>query len=143
MFPTLKVRVSGLVPSKTYLFALEIVPFDDKRYRYVYGNSSWMIAGAGDPAPNQGSSSLVPPGCGSSNTAFVHGDSPSTGEFWQSQTLISFDKLKLTNNRSSIMQGQTTLNSMHKYLPRIHIKEVDLDTSPIFSNRDKVTTGKR
>ena len=36
MFPTLKVRISGLDPDQNYLFCLEIVPFDDKRYRYVY-----------------------------------------------------------------------------------------------------------
>ncbi len=36
MFPTLKIRVAGLDPKEMYLFFLEIVPFDDKRYRYVY-----------------------------------------------------------------------------------------------------------
>ncbi len=36
MFPTLKIRVSGLDPDKAYAVFLEIVPFDDKRYRYVY-----------------------------------------------------------------------------------------------------------
>lgn len=71
-----------------------------------------MIAGAGDPPP-------------SSVNIFLHGDSPSSGEYWESQSLISFDKLKLTNNRSSIMHGQICLHSMHKYVPRIHIKELD------------------
>ena len=122
MFPTLKIRVRGLDPAKNYLFALEIVPFDDKRYRYVYHSSQWMIAGAGDPPPN------------SVNT-FLHGDSPSSGEFWESQSMISFDKLKLTNNRSSIMQGQTCLHSMHKYLPKVHIKQIDAE-------KQSVSTGK-
>jgi hypothetical protein len=36
MFPTLKIRVSGLDPKEQYAFILQIVPFDDKRYRYVY-----------------------------------------------------------------------------------------------------------
>ena len=39
MFPTLKVRVSGLDPAEQYLIFLQIVPFDDKRYRYVYHRS--------------------------------------------------------------------------------------------------------
>jgi len=135
MFPTLKVRVSGLDPTKTYIFALEIVPFDDKRYRYVYHSSQWMIAGAGDPPP---ATQAAQAGTGSSGgtasvNTFLHGDSPSSGEFWQSQSLISFDKLKLTNNRASIMQGQTCLHSMHKYLPKIHIKEID-ESSPLFQD---------
>ena len=68
-----------------------------------------MVAGAGDPPPNP-------------NT-FLHGDSPSTGNSWNStQNVISFDKMKLTNNRASIMQGQICLHSMHKYQPKIHIQ---------------------
>jgi hypothetical protein len=36
MFPTLKVRVSGLQQKKFYAICLQITPYDDKRYRYVY-----------------------------------------------------------------------------------------------------------
>ena len=36
MFPTVKVRLSGLEPTATYIVFLDIVPVDDKRYRYVY-----------------------------------------------------------------------------------------------------------
>ena len=71
-----------------------------------------MVAGAGDPPPNP-------------NT-FLHGDSPSSGNAWNStQNVISFDKMKLTNNRASIMQGQICLHSMHKYQPKIHIQTID------------------
>ena len=74
-----------------------------------FSSSQWMVAGAGDPPPNP-------------NT-FLHGDSPSTGNSWNStQNVISFDKMKLTNNRASIMQGQICLHSMHKYQPKIHIQ---------------------
>eukprot|EP00095_Tigriopus_kingsejongensis_P008857 maker-scaffold15_size728074-snap-gene-4.18 protein:Tk08857 transcript:maker-scaffold15_size728074-snap-gene-4.18-mRNA-1 annotation:"t-box transcription factor tbx18 isoform x1" len=113
MFPTLKVRLSGLIPSQSYMVFLDLVPYDDKRYRYVYHSSQWMIAGAGDPHP-------------SPNT-FIHGDSPSAGSMWESQGAISFDKLKLTNNRSSIIQGQICLHSMHKYIPRIHVQPLSAD----------------
>ena len=81
---------------------------------FSFCSSQWMVAGAGDPPPNP-------------NT-FLHGDSPSTGSNWNStQNVISFDKMKLTNNRASIMQGQICLHSMHKYQPKIHIQELDKD----------------
>lgn len=76
-------------------------------------SSQWMVAGAGDPQP--------------SPSTFVHGDSPASGNMWESQGVISFDKLKLTNNRSSIVQGQICLHSMHKYIPRIHIQPLSAD----------------
>ena len=84
-----------------------------------------MVAGAGDPhlSPN----------------LFVQGDSISLGQHWESQGAISFDKLKLTNNRSmtssnsssssSPSNPQICLHSMHKYLPKIHVQEVSIDTS--------------
>jgi len=36
MFPTVKVRLSGLESTATYIVFLDMVPVDDKRYRYVY-----------------------------------------------------------------------------------------------------------
>ncbi len=64
-----------------------------------------MVAGAGDPH--------------SSPNVFVHGDSPATGAAWcggggggasseggSSSNIVTFDKLKLTNNRSSLVAGQ-------------------------------------
>ena len=59
-----------------------------------------MVAGAGDPLP--------------SNNLFLHGDSPALGEMLMSQGSIIFDKLKVTNNRCTIIQGQICLHSMHK-----------------------------
>ena len=71
-----------------------------------------MVAGAGDPPPNP--------------NKFLHGDSPSSGNAWNStQNVISFDKMKLTNNRATIMQGQICLHSMHKYQPKLHIQPLD------------------
>lgn len=64
-----------------------------------------MVAGAGDPLP--------------SSSLFLHGDSPSLGEMWCAQGSVVFDKLKLTNNRCTIIQGQICLHSMHKYLPKV------------------------
>ena len=77
---------------------------------------------------------------------YIHPDSPATGEQWM-QKVVSFHKLKLTNNisdkqglvsekvlknHSKIFENhpkfsmfffifQTILNSMHKYQPRFHL----------------------
>lgn len=51
--------------------------------RYVYHSSKWMVAGNAD--------SPVPP------RVYIHPDSPASGETWMRQ-VVSFDKLKLTNN---------------------------------------------
>merc|ERR1712037_506145 len=78
-----------------------------------YHSSKWMVAGAGDPLP--------------SSSLFVHGDSPCLGEMWSAQGSIVFDKFKLTNNRCTIIQGQTCLHSMHKYLPKVLVVPLSTD----------------
>uniref|UniRef100_A0A674J5Y1 T-box transcription factor 18 n=1 Tax=Terrapene triunguis TaxID=2587831 RepID=A0A674J5Y1_9SAUR len=83
MFPAMRVKISGLDPHQQYYIAMDIVPVDNKRYRYVYHSSKWMVAGNAD--------SPVPP------RVYIHPDSPASGETWMRQ-VISFDKLKLTNN---------------------------------------------
>ncbi|KAJ9591739.1 hypothetical protein L9F63_001675, partial [Diploptera punctata] len=117
MFPTVKVRLTGLDPAASYIVFLDIIPVDDKRYRYVYHSSQWMVAGSGDPP--------LP------HNLYVHPDSPATGQLWMAQGVVAFDKLKLTNNRKPLVRGQVSLHSMHKYLPRVHILQTkDLDTPP-------------
>ncbi|XP_029417583.1 T-box transcription factor TBX18 isoform X2 [Nannospalax galili] len=88
-----------------------------KAGRYVYHSSKWMVAGNAD--------SPVPP------RVYIHPDSPASGETWMRQ-VISFDKLKLTNNELDD-QGHIILHSMHKYQPRVHIirKDCGEDLSPI------------
>ncbi|UYV63303.1 hypothetical protein LAZ67_2003694 [Cordylochernes scorpioides] len=119
MFPALKVRISGLEPEAMYSVWVEISPVDSHRYRYVYNrgwnsednhdiqypyklqwissndlcdSSQWMVAGSGDPP--------------SLNSTFPHPDSPAPGHHWMSQ-VVSFDRLKLTNNKQALGQGQT------------------------------------
>jgi hypothetical protein len=84
MFPTFQVRVVGLDPQICYMMMMDFVPVDDKRYRYAFHTSSWVVAGKADP--------ISPP------RIHVHPDSPANGSTWMKQT-ISFDKLKLTNNQ--------------------------------------------
>ncbi|KAI5724903.1 hypothetical protein M8J77_008557 [Diaphorina citri] len=105
MFPTFQVRLFNLDPDAEYMLMMDFVPVDDKRYRYAFHSSSWVVAGKADP--------ISPP------RIHVHPDSPASGAQWSKQ-VVSFDKLKLTNNQLDD-NGHIILNSMHKYQPRFHV----------------------
>ena len=83
MFPTFQVRLQGLDPSAKYILMMDFIPVDDKRYRYAFHSSKWLVAGKADAS--------VP------GRVHIHPDSPCTGQQWMKQ-IVSFDKLKLTNN---------------------------------------------
>lgn len=105
MFPSLRVSVSGLDSSSKYVMVIDIVPVDDNRYKYH--NCEWIVSGKAE-------AHFVGRG-------YLHPDSPLTGSQWAKQ-IISFHKLKLTNNPFD-RAGHIILNSMHKYVPRLHIIE--------------------
>ncbi|MFH4983260.1 hypothetical protein AB6A40_009969 [Gnathostoma spinigerum] len=105
MFPTMKLSVCGCDPDALYYVLLDVVPVDNKRYRYIYNKSSWLTAGKAEPAPRI--------------RLYMHPDSPFTGEQLSKQ-VVSFEKAKLTNNEVD-KTGHLILNSMHKYQPRVHI----------------------
>ncbi|XP_023249149.1 T-box transcription factor TBX22-like, partial [Seriola lalandi dorsalis] len=84
MFPSVRVKVRNLDPCQQYYIAMDVMPVDSKRYRYVYHSSQWMVAGNTDH-------SCISP------RLYVHPDSPCAGETWMRQ-VISFDRVKLTNN---------------------------------------------
>ncbi|XP_034935664.1 optomotor-blind protein-like isoform X2 [Chelonus insularis] len=106
MFPAFKVRVSGLDKKASYILLMDIAASDE--YRYKFHNSRWMVAGKADPEMPK--------------RMYIHPDSPSSGEQWM-QKVVSFHKLKLTNNMSDKhgYVSTTILNSMHKYQPRFHL----------------------
>ncbi|NWX49900.1 TBX5 factor, partial [Steatornis caripensis] len=81
MFPSYKVKVTGLNPKTKYILLMDIVPADDHRYKFA--DNKWSVTGKAEPAM---------PG-----RLYVHPDSPATGAHWMRQ-LVSFQKLKLTNN---------------------------------------------
>lgn len=81
---SMKCRLFGLDPNTDYLLVMDFVPCDDKRYRYAFHSSAWVVAGRADP--------VSPP------RIHVHPDSPASGAHWMKQP-VSFDKLKLTNNQ--------------------------------------------
>jgi len=109
MFPTFQVKLYGMDPMGDYMLMMDFVPVDDKRYRYAFHSSSWVIAGKADPN--------MPP------RIHVHPDSPAKGAQWMKQ-VVSFDKLKLTNNQLDD-NGHIILNSMHRYQPRFHVVYVN------------------
>ncbi|NXI81679.1 TBX10 factor, partial [Rhipidura dahli] len=109
MFPTFQVKLSGLDPLADYVLLMDFIPLDDKRYRYAFHSSSWLVAGRAEPAA---------PG-----RVHFHPDSPAKGAQWMRQ-IVSFDKLKLTNNLLDD-NGHIILNSMHRYQPRFHVVFVD------------------
>ncbi|KTG32054.1 hypothetical protein cypCar_00021653 [Cyprinus carpio] len=107
MFPSFKVKVTGLNPKTKYILLMDVVPADEHRYKFA--DNKWSVTGKAEPAM---------PG-----RLYVHPDSPATGTHWMRQ-LVSFQKLKLTNNHLDPF-GHIILNSMHKYQPRIHIVKAD------------------
>lgn len=106
MFPPFKVRLTGLDKRAKYIMLMDIVAADDCRYKFH--NSRWLMAGKADPD--------------SPKRMYIHPDSPMTGDQWM-QKLVSFHKLKLTNNVTD--KRYTILNSMHKYQPRFHLVRAD------------------
>ena len=103
MFPAMRIKVTGMDPKAQYILILDVVPVDNKRYRYAYHSYKWMVAGNADaPMPGR---------------VYIHPDSPATGEEWMRQ-VISFDKVKLTNNELD-QQGHVSFKRAHYFLNTI------------------------
>ncbi|XP_048124670.1 T-box transcription factor TBX5-like [Alosa alosa] len=107
MFPSYKIRVTGLNPRAKYILLIDIIPMDSHRYKFA--DNKWSVSGKAEPA-------IL-------GRLYVHPDSPASGAHWTRQ-LVSFHKLKLTNNHLDPF-GHIILNSMHKYQPRLHIIKAD------------------
>uniref|UniRef100_A0A8C0ABZ6 T-box transcription factor 10 n=1 Tax=Bos mutus grunniens TaxID=30521 RepID=A0A8C0ABZ6_BOSMU len=98
--PTFQVKILGMDSLADYALLMDFVPLDDKRYRYAFHSSAWLVAGKADP-PH-------PAACTSTRLT-------GQGREWMRQ-IVSFDKLKLTNNLLD-ENGHIILNSMHRYQP--------------------------
>ena len=87
MFPTVRCSFANLdlEPGTKYLILLDIVPCDNKRYRYAYHRSQWLVAGKADPAPQ--------------HRLYPHPDGPFSLDQLRKQ-VTSFEKVKITNNES-------------------------------------------
>ncbi|CAI9551644.1 unnamed protein product [Staurois parvus] len=110
MFPYCRYWVSGMDPYQKYILAMDITPLDTHKYKW---NGKWWEPG-GKAEPHV------------LGRAFIHPESPSTGQYWMHQP-VSFYKLKLTNNILD-QEGHIILHSMHRYLPRLHVIPADKAT---------------
>ena len=114
MFPTIRVSFNGLDPDTKYAVLMDVVPVDNKRYRYAYHRSSWLVAGKADPP--------LP------TRLYMHPDSPFSGEQLVKQT-VSFEKVKLTNNmldKNSHVSAVRTPNTFYHYFILFGIAYVDV-----------------
>ena len=69
MFPTIRCSFSGFQDflfGQKFAIVLDVVPCDNKRYRYAYHRSSWLVAGKADPPPPK--------------RQYLHPDSPFTNK---------------------------------------------------------------
>lgn len=82
-----------------YQVLMDILPYDNKRYRYAYHKSSWQQAGKADPP--------------SPTKLFLHPDGPFTLDQLKRQ-VISFEKIKLTNNDGN-KHGYVSMSGRHGY----------------------------
>ena len=121
MFPTLQYMVKGLDPCAKYNVFVDMVLVESSSLKFQAGK--WICCGtsSGQTPINE---------MGSKGKVYLHPDSPNTGAFWAKNEIV-FGKLKLTNNKLN-PDGHILLQSMHKYLPRLHIspalsKNVELD----------------
>ena len=110
MFPTIRLKFSGLKESAKYVVMIEMQPVDEKRYRYSYQKSSWIPAGKMTKcrqftsdcvlndavAPNEVTPNEVF-ACSAARRIYMHPSSPMSGSQLNNLSL-AFDKLKLTNN---------------------------------------------
>lgn len=102
-----------------YHVIVDTIPLNDKRYRYAYHKSAWLIAGKSEEKLNY--------------TAAIHHDGPFTQDKI-SEVLLSFDKIKLTNSEHHTKNGFILLTSMHRYVPRVHLVKIK-KSDPIFNDK--------
>lgn len=129
MFPTLQYKITGLEPEKKYNVFVDIVQVDPNTWKFQ-GNR-WMPCGpslnnqqnsstSSNSSSTSTSSSPTSTKSGQQHRIYLHPDSPNTGTHWMKNE-IAFSKIKLTNNRAAPGDGHILLNSMHRYMPRLHV----------------------
>ncbi|KAH6932693.1 hypothetical protein HPB50_008738 [Hyalomma asiaticum] len=106
MFPVMRVVVSGMDPKVYYMVLMDLTPMDNFRYRFL-GNCWLPVEPATEILPGEGGS------------LYVHENGPCVGSKWM-MAPVDFGTVKLTNQKSATPQ-QIMLQSMRKYVPRIHI----------------------
>jgi len=104
MFPPLRVRLSGLEDNDdddhcSYDVILDILPVDSRRYRYAYHRSSWVVSDRTPVDATADTSAVADP-----MRSYRHPDGPFSAS-QLTQLAVSFDRVKLTNNRNITKNG--------------------------------------
>ena len=114
MFPYIRCNFSGFQEAflgQKFAIILDMVPYDNKRYQYVYHRFSWLVAGKADPPPPK--------------SQYLHPDSPFSIQRSDQILSVSFEKVKLANSEANKSDEQIMLNYWQKFQPRIHLALVD------------------
>ena len=82
MFPGVTISICNLHPTTMYSIALEIIPADVSKFKYV--SNTWTPCGEAEYEYT--------------GHRYIHSSSPTTGKSWMSHP-IQFHKAKITNNR--------------------------------------------
>ncbi|XP_053700819.1 uncharacterized protein LOC128747175 isoform X2 [Synchiropus splendidus] len=122
MFPSCRFRVSGLQPSKNYVFVMDIRPADDHRYKW--DGTSWIADGKAERHVK--------------SRPFFHHESPAVGQHWM-QNPVSFYQMKLTSNILD-RDEKTVLHPAQRYLPRLHVIQTDKATKDLDLKGPNVVT---
>lgn len=91
MFPALSILVKDLDPNTVYSIYLDILPADDKRYKFL--QTEWVPVGRADKKQV--------------HCRYMHPDSPNTGSFWMEKAVM-FKLVKLTNNKGTKYDDQVS-----------------------------------
>ncbi|CAN9507688.1 unnamed protein product [Ophioblennius macclurei] len=106
MFPYCRYRLSGLNPNQMYSLFLSMAPWDENRYRW--NKNKWEVIGKAE----RQFKALI--------RMFPHHNSPALGSHWM-KNLVSFYKLKLTNNVLDEEKEHILLYSLQRYIPKLHV----------------------
>ncbi|CAB57892.2 T-box protein 37 [Caenorhabditis elegans] len=108
IFPHLDYNVKGLDPDSLYSIYIHLERVDGIKYKFDAGE--WKEAGKGDP--------ILP------IQYKEHPRGKRTGTEWMSEP-VSFAHLKITNDPENKDQKLILAQSLHKYIPVLHIKQLD------------------
>ncbi|KAF3702012.1 T-box transcription factor TBX5-A [Channa argus] len=130
MFPSFKVKVTGLNPKTKYILLMDVVPADDHRYKFA--DNKWYVCDWEGRA-RYAREALRPPGLSRHGSALDEATRLLPEAETDQQPLgpvrtHSFAGEKLFNRTlksKKTLSRMIILNSMHKYQPRIHIVKAD------------------
>ena len=89
MFPSTVLKIKGLEPETLYSITMDILPCDNKRYKFL--GTEWVPVGRAEKKQVY--------------RQYTHPDSPSPGSHWMDKP-VTFKFVKLTNNKNTSFEDQ-------------------------------------